>query len=42
MEQPPWLAAAWGEFGVRESAGRDDTAAVLAYYREAGHPRDRA
>ena len=36
MDQPVWMAAAWAEFGVRETLGSGNTPAVLAYYREAG------
>jgi uncharacterized protein (TIGR02594 family) len=36
MDQPAWLAAAWAEFGVRETPGADDTAEILRYFREAG------
>lgn len=36
MDQPAWMAAAWAEFGVRETLGSGNTSAVLAYYREAG------
>ncbi len=38
MNQPAWLAAAWAEFGVREIPGTSDSADVLSYYKEAGHP----
>ncbi len=38
MNQPQWLTAAWAEFGVREIEGGRDSADVLAYYKEAGHP----
>ena len=38
MQQPAWLAAAWAEFGVREISGAGDSADVLSYYKEAGHP----
>lgn len=38
MNQPRWLAAAWAEFGVREIEGGRDSADVLSYYKEAGHP----
>ena len=37
MEQPAWLAAAWGQFGVTEVAGDGDNPAILAYYKECGH-----
>jgi uncharacterized protein (TIGR02594 family) len=36
MDQPPWLAAAWAEFGVREIPGKDDAPEILRYFREAG------
>ncbi|AGK58082.1 hypothetical protein HYPDE_32038 [Hyphomicrobium denitrificans 1NES1] len=36
MDQPPWLAAAWAEFGVREISGKDDAPEILRYFREAG------
>lgn len=36
-EQPAWLAAAWAEFGVRETKGSKSNARVLAYYKDAGH-----
>lgn len=36
MDQPPWLAAAWAEFGVREIPGKEDAPAILRYFREAG------
>jgi uncharacterized protein (TIGR02594 family) len=36
MDQPPWLAAAWAEFGVREIPGEDDAPEILRYFREAG------
>ncbi|HMN37954.1 MAG TPA: TIGR02594 family protein [Hyphomicrobium sp.] len=36
MEQPAWMAAAWAEFGVRETPGPGNSPKVLAYYREAG------
>jgi uncharacterized protein (TIGR02594 family) len=36
MDQPPWLAAAWAEFGVREIPGQDDAPEILRYFREAG------
>ncbi len=38
MNQPQWLAAAWAEFGVREISGAGDSADVISYYKEAGHP----
>ena len=37
MEQPAWLAAAWGEYGVAEIAGAEDNPAIQAYYRDIGH-----
>jgi uncharacterized protein (TIGR02594 family) len=36
MDQPPWLAAAWAEFGVREIPGKDDAPEILRYFRDAG------
>ncbi|HVX37096.1 MAG TPA: TIGR02594 family protein [Hyphomicrobium sp.] len=36
MDQPPWLAAAWAEFGVREIPGKEDAPEILRYFREAG------
>jgi uncharacterized protein (TIGR02594 family) len=36
MDQPAWLAAAWAEFGVREILGKDDSAEILRYFRDAG------
>lgn len=36
MEQPAWMAAAWAEYGVRETPGAANTPSVLAYYKEAG------
>jgi len=38
MDQPPWLAAAWAEFGVREIPGNADAPEILRYFREAGDP----
>lgn len=36
MEQPPWLAAAWAEFGVTEDEGSSDNPAIVQYAREIG------
>ncbi|MBA2124683.1 TIGR02594 family protein [Hyphomicrobium methylovorum] len=36
MDQPPWLAAAWAEFGVREIPGSTDAPEIIRYFREAG------
>lgn len=38
MDQPAWLAAAWAEFGVREIPGKENSAEILRYFREAGDP----
>jgi uncharacterized protein (TIGR02594 family) len=36
MEQPSWLAAAWAELGVRETAGSQSNDRVVRYFAEAG------
>jgi len=36
MDQPPWLDAAWAEFGVREIPGKEDAPEILRYFRDAG------
>ncbi|MBS0270149.1 MAG: TIGR02594 family protein [Proteobacteria bacterium] len=36
MDQPAWLEAAWAEFGVREISGKENSAEILRYFREAG------
>ena len=36
MDQPPWLQAAWAEFGVREIPGKEDAPEILRYFRDAG------
>ena len=36
MDQPPWLAAAWAEFGVHEIPGSASEPEILRYFREAG------
>lgn len=36
MDQPPWLEAAWAEFGVREIPGKEDAPEILRYFRDAG------
>ncbi|RUP11105.1 TIGR02594 family protein [Hyphomicrobium sp.] len=36
MNQPAWLEAAWAEFGVREIPGKENSAEILRYFREAG------
>ena len=36
MEQPPWLAAAWAEFGVTEEEGLSDNPAIVQYAHEIG------
>lgn len=36
--EPRWLKLARAELGVREAPGGADNPAVLAYYRDAGHP----
>lgn len=36
MDQPAWLEAAWAEFGVREIPGKENSAEILRYFREAG------
>jgi uncharacterized protein (TIGR02594 family) len=37
MDQPLWLAHAWGELGQGERAGAAQNARILALYRDAGH-----
>ena len=36
MEQPPWLAAAWTEFGATEGEGSSDNPAIVQYAHEIG------
>jgi uncharacterized protein (TIGR02594 family) len=38
----PWLAIALAEVGTKEGLGAADNPAVLAYYRDAGHPEVKA
>ncbi len=38
MQQPPWMAYAWSELGVRETAGAGSNPRIEAYIRRAGHP----
>ncbi len=37
MDQPPWLAEAWAEFGQREIAGSGNNARITAFMKELGH-----
>ena len=39
MDQPPWLAAAWAEFGVREIPGAGLEAVVAEGTWRLGNPR---
>jgi uncharacterized protein (TIGR02594 family) len=39
--EPKWLALARADLGTREEPGDADSPAVLAYYRDAGHPEVR-
>ena len=33
-----WMARARAQIGLRELAGKEDNAAIMAFYRDAGHP----
>jgi len=37
MDQPRWLACAWGELGQHEVRGAADNSHIRAFYRDAGH-----
>jgi hypothetical protein len=36
MDQPRWLACAWGELGQREIGGASDNEAHRAFFRDVG------
>lgn len=38
LGSPPWMAAAWAEYGQREVAGPASNPRIRAFYRDAGHP----
>ena len=40
-KEPKWLTLARAEVGIKEGAGSDDNPAVVAYYKDAGHPEIR-
>lgn len=37
--QPPWLGHAWADLGMKEAPGSSSNPRILAYFRDAGHPR---
>jgi uncharacterized protein (TIGR02594 family) len=38
LGSPPWMGAAWAEYGQREVAGPASNPRIRALYRDAGHP----
>lgn len=34
----PWMDAAWSNIGVRETKGKESTAAIIAMFAKSGHP----
>lgn len=36
--QSDWMARARAQIGLRELSGSDDNSAILAFYKDAGHP----
>ena len=37
MQQPPWMAVAWGELGQSERAGAATNPRIRDYFAEAGY-----